>query len=150
MKIEEPEFVSEVIDQRYAVRQFEATMEQLMNDLEATLRPLAEFIETAINSDQIASAELQVTDADVQVKLQTSIINLPLEYINNINKIMIDAGTVPVNVYMIITAPKLNKSQLRIDELASTQGFQAANKLPELVQWASGQLDQLQQNLAAE
>ncbi|ANZ57472.1 hypothetical protein BGL34_06240 [Fructilactobacillus lindneri] len=153
MKIDEAKFVEEAEAEEFASKQFESTLAKLKTDPTKVLKPLCEFIEAAINSDKIASADLTVKDAEVCIKLQTSIINLPLNYSKNINKIMVGDGDVDVNVYMIITSPNINKSKLRIDELDDSVSFlekATGEDLERFVAWTKDQLEIISGNKKAE
>ena len=59
---------------------------------------------------------------------------------------MVGDGVVPVNVYMIIASPFINKSKMRIDELALSDEF--VKNLPDMVtqfvDWTKLQLDQIE------
>ncbi|USS84482.1 hypothetical protein M3M35_03970 [Fructilactobacillus myrtifloralis] len=142
MKINETDFVAEAEAETYAHKTITVPMADLQKQTAKTLAPLVQFVEAAINSDKIASADLQVSDAEVLVQLQTSIINLPLAYGKNIHKIMVDDGEVDVNVYMIIAAPAINKSKLRIDELLDATTFvkQPDQALDQFTAWMQTQL----------
>lgn len=148
MKIEEESFVEEAVAEEYAVKKFDASLADLQNDGEQTLAPLANFVEAALNSDKIASAELWIGDADLLIKLQTSIINLPLHYGKNIHKIMVGDGEVDVNVYMLMDAEKLNKTGSRIDELASSDDFVAdvSGNVAKFNDWVKTQLQTIAEN----
>ncbi|WP_395391680.1 hypothetical protein [Fructilactobacillus sanfranciscensis] len=146
MKIEEADFIAEASATEYAIKNFETTLADLKKKPAQVLQPMCDFIEAGINSDKISSAELFLPKSDITIKLQMSIINLPLEYAKNINKIMVGDGVVPVDVYMIIASPFINKSKMRIDELALSDEF--VKNLPDMVtqfvDWTKLQLDQIE------
>ena len=146
MKIEEADFIAEASATEYAIKNFETTLADLKKKPVQVLQPMCDFIEAGINSDKISSAELFLPKSDITIKLQMSIINLPLEYAKNINKIMVGDGVVPVNVYKIIASPFINKSKMRIDELALSDEF--VKNLPDMVtqfvDWTKLQLDQIE------
>lgn len=146
MKIEEADFIAEAEATEYAIKNFETTLADLKKNPAKVLQPMCDFIEVGINSDKISSAELFLPKSDITIKLQTSIINLPLEYAKNINKIMVGDGIVPVNVYMIIASPFINKSKMRIDELALSDEFvnNLSDMVTQFVDWTKLQLDQIE------
>ncbi|WP_429971549.1 hypothetical protein ACQW5G_02755 [Fructilactobacillus sp. Tb1] len=150
MKIDEADFITEAEATAYAIKNFETTLAELKKDPAKVLKPMVDFIEAGLNSDKISSAELFLPKSDITIKLQTSIINLPLEYGKNINKIMVGDGVVDVNVYMIIASPEINKSKMRIDEVATSDEF--VNNTPDMVtqftDWTKLQLDQIESNEA--
>ncbi|USS88295.1 hypothetical protein M3M39_02110 [Fructilactobacillus hinvesii] len=150
MKIDENEFVTEAEAVTYAQKTITVSLAELSEQTEPTIQPLVQFLEAAINSDKLASANLQVNDAEVLIQLQTSIINLPLTYGKNIHKIMVDDGEVDVNVYMIITAPEINRSKLWIDELMAADQLVAnpEQALRQFTDWVEAQLTTLAENQA--
>ncbi|USS90593.1 hypothetical protein [Fructilactobacillus carniphilus] len=151
MKIEENDFVTEAEAGTYAHKTVTTSLADLNEATSQTLRPLVEFVEAAVNSDKLASADLQVSDADILVQLQTSIINLPLAYGKNIHKIMVGDGEVDVNVYMIIAAPEINRSKLRIDELMAAEQLvkDPDQALDQFTDWLEAQLTTLAENQQA-
>ncbi|WP_054654495.1 hypothetical protein [Secundilactobacillus silagei] len=84
---------------------------------------MVEMIVKAVGENKLAQATLTLTDADIQVHLETSVVNLPLRYVNAMKKMLADDDTLPVSIYSIIESPDVNVSSLRIDKVASADDF---------------------------
>lgn len=114
-------------------------------DPDAVLAPLAAFVREQIGADKLAQATVQLSDADVSVRLETSVINLPLQDSKTIAKIMTVEDTAPINVYAVIEAEAINVSGLRIDALAPATTYvdQATVADQSLHDWVGLQIEQL-------
>lgn len=123
-----------------------ATQADFYADPDATMAPLAAFMRDQINADHLAQAELTLSDAGMSVRLELSVINLPLQDSKTIAKIMAVEETAPLNVYAVMEAEGLNASGLRIDALAPATTYveQAATADQSLHDWLALQIDKLQ------
>ncbi|WP_245155302.1 hypothetical protein [Levilactobacillus yiduensis] len=129
--------------QHFAVDTTEKAFEK---DPDGAMAPLAAFIREQIGKDQLAQAELKLTDTAVSVRLEMSVINLPLQDSKTIGKIMETSDEADINVYAVIETPDINVSGLRIDALAPAETYvdQAAVADESLHDWLKLQIEKLQ------
>lgn len=130
------------------VRHFSAdtTQKAFFKDPDKLMAPLAAFIREQIGKDQLAQAELTVTDAEMSVRLEMSVINLPLQDSKTIGKIMETDEEAELNVYAVIETPDINVSGLRIDALAPATTYvdQASVADQSLHDWLGLQIEKLE------
>lgn len=146
MEREVQAFIDAVADDEVQHFDQTATQQQFYADPVGAVAPLATFVRKQIEQDQLAQAELQITDAEVSVRLELSVINLPLKDTKTIAKIMATDSMAIVNVNAVIEAPAINVSKLRIDALAPAATFvdQAATADQSLADWLKLQVEKLQ------
>lgn len=115
-------------------------------DPDKAVAPLAAFIRQQIEQDHLAQAETTVNGTDISVRLELSVINLPLKDTKTIAKIMDVAQAAPLNVYAVIETPDINVSGLRIDALAPADTYvaQAQTADASLHDWLKLQIEKLQ------
>lgn len=115
-------------------------------DPDKAVAPLAAFIREQIGQDHLAQAETTVNGTDISVRLELSVINLPLQDTKTIAKIMDVAETAPLNVNAVIETPDINVSGLRIDALAPADTYvaQADTADASLHDWLKLQIEKLQ------
>lgn len=88
------------------------------------LDPLFLFLEQKINENQLVSGEIIISgDEPIHLSVETNVINLPLRYVNQISKIIINDPETDVNVYMFVDHPDVTRSGMRIELAASVQSF---------------------------
>lgn len=88
------------------------------------LDPLFLFLEQKINDNQLVSGEIIISgDEPIHLSVETNVINLPLRYVNQISKIIINDPETDVNVYMFVDHPDVTRSGMRIELAASVQSF---------------------------
>ena len=129
------------------VHHFNATAKQadFYADPDAVLAPLAAFMREQITADQLAQATLTLSDAEVSVRLEMSVINLPMQDSKTIGKIMDVGQTAPITISAVIETDAINVSGLRIDALAPATTYleQAATADQSLHDWVLLQIDKL-------
>lgn len=115
-------------------------------DPDKAVAPLVTFIRQQIEQDHLAQAETTVNGTDISVRLELSVINLPLQDTKTIAKIMDVAQTAPLNVYAVIETPDINVSGLRIDAFAPADTYlaQAETADASLHDWLKLQIEKLQ------
>jgi len=123
-----------------------ATQAAFYADPDAQMAPLAAFMRQQIAADKLAQTELKLTDADVSVRLEMSVLNLPQQDSKTIAKIMSVEETAPINVYAVIETEDINVSGLRIDALAPATTYvdQAETADQSLHDWLGLQIEKLQ------
>ncbi|MCM0583411.1 hypothetical protein H9L19_05680 [Weissella diestrammenae] len=88
------------------------------------LDSLFDFMTQQVHKNQIASGQIIISgDEPIQLWLETSLINLPLRYANQISKIVVDEPLSDVNLYMFVENPKVSRSGMRIELAASVQSY---------------------------
>ncbi|MGX6428518.1 hypothetical protein [Levilactobacillus yonginensis] len=124
----------------------ETTQAKFFADADKLMAPLADFIRQQIGADKLAQAELKLTDTDVSVRLEMSVINLPLQDSKTIGKIMETSDEADINVYAVIETPDINVSGLRIDALAPATTYVDQAKVADqsLHDWLGLQIEKLQ------
>lgn len=143
------DFVEEVEAENYETQNFGGSLAEIKKSGAAkALEPMVEMIVKAVGENKLAQATLTLTDADIQVHLETSIINLPLRYLNAMKKMLADDDTLPISVYSIIESPDVNASSLRIDKVASADDFVShqGDMADAIATWLEQQLDQIKEN----
>lgn len=146
MKREVQAFMDAVADDQIEHFTAETTQAKFFADPDGAMAPLAAFIRQQIGADQLAQAELKLTDTAVSVRLEMSVINLPLQDTKTIGKIMETNVEQDLNVYAVIETPDINVSGLRIDALAPATTYveQAQTADQSLHDWLNLQIEKLQ------
>ncbi|GAX08162.1 MAG: hypothetical protein DUD34_14615 [Lactobacillus sp.] len=143
------DFVEEVEAENYDTQNFGSSLAEIKKDgAVKSLEPMVNMIVKAIGENKLAQATLTLTDADIQVHLETSVVNLPLRYLNAMKKMLADDDTLPISVYSIVESPDINASSLRIDKVASADDFVShqADMATAIATWLDKQLDQIKEN----
>ena len=143
------DFVEEVEVENYDTQNFGSSLAEIKkNGAVKSLEPMVNMIVKAIGENKLAQATLTLTDADIQVHLETSVVNLPLRYLNAMKKMLADDDTLPISVYSIVESPDINASSLRIDKVASADDFVShqADMATAIATWLDKQLDQIKEN----
>ncbi|MFL1696201.1 hypothetical protein ACJQWY_05320 [Weissella kandleri] len=88
------------------------------------LDPLFDYVEQQLQANQMVSGEIMISGTEpIHLTLESNLINLPLRYVNQISKIVIDDPAKEVNIYMIVEHPHVTRSGLRIELAASVQSY---------------------------
>ncbi|MCH5462942.1 hypothetical protein HC026_06980 [Lactobacillus sp. LC28-10] len=143
------DFVEEVEAENYETQNFGSSLAEInKNGAAKSLEPMVTMIVKAIGENKLAQATLTLTDADIQVRLETSVVNLPLRYLTAMKKMLADDDTLPISVYSIIESPDVNASSLRIDKVASADDFVShqGDMAAAIATWLEKQLDQIKVN----
>ncbi|CAI2560677.1 MULTISPECIES: hypothetical protein [Apilactobacillus] len=147
MEMDAQKFIDDVTAENFETYSAEVSLADLKKDTAKAFQPLMEFMEEQVNSGRLASALLQVKGEDISFYLQNNIVNLPFRYIKNISKMMSDETNCPLNVYMFVESPDVNRSKMRIDELSSQDDFAVnADLSAKLGAWANDQLAAIEEN----
>lgn len=116
-----------------------------------TIKKALQFINDSIDSGYLGQYvwNVKMTRGDnVSVRLETNLINLPMQDAKRLNGKLLDNGaTYDVNLYMVIEGADVNKSGLRIDELATANEINTSSSLVTKFQvWVANQLAQTVEN----
>ncbi|ANZ60469.1 hypothetical protein AYR62_12300 [Secundilactobacillus paracollinoides] len=149
MDIAVADFIEKVETEQVTSQTFEITRGALdQQGDKAVLTPIVEFVAETVKKGELASAILSFTDAEIEFRLETSIINLPLRYVNTIKKMLSDEDDMAVNIYSVLESPDVNQSSLRIDKVASVDDFQAHQDVmaESIGEWLDTQLAAIKTN----
>ena len=113
------DFIAALKEETYASQSFTAADQATVN-----LDDLFTYAQDMAQKAQLFSGELLISgDEPISLRLESSLVNLPLRYTNAISKIVINDPAADVQVYMIIEHPLVTKSGLRIEKVASVAAF---------------------------
>jgi hypothetical protein len=112
-------FIDDATNEKIDGKTFTGKLDDVAADIDGVMKPVYNYIEAQLNLGKLGYAELKLTDADVAIRLETNLINLPLQEIKRISKMISDEDKLPVNVYILMISPLVNASGLRIDEVSS-------------------------------
>lgn len=142
-------FVDNLINEKIEGKSFTKKLDDIMKDPAKVMQPVYDYVEEQLNLGKLAYGEVKASDEDVAIRLETNLINLPFQDAKVISKMMQDQETLPVNVYLVISSPWVNKSSLRIDEVASADDYvgNVANYLDQMNNWVAEHLDMVKENL---
>lgn len=125
MQIKIQQFMDDVLDEKITAKVVKtdfATMQQV-----DTVKMGLNFIAKTTSNNEIAQYNWVVDMPEgekVSIRIETSVINLPLEDTKTISKILNVEDAAEMNVYLIAETPDMNKSGLRIDKVASVMAVQ--------------------------
>lgn len=142
-------FVDDVVNDKIEGKSFSKKLGEIMADPAKVMQPVYDYVEEQLNLGKLAYGEVKASDEDVVLRLETNLINLPFADAKIISKMMQDQGTLPVNVYLVIESPWVNKSSLRIDEITSADDFvgNVANYADKMNTWYADHLAMVKENL---
>ncbi|MCC6101474.1 hypothetical protein [Lentilactobacillus buchneri] len=142
-------FVDDLVNEKIEGKSFTKKLDDIMKDPAKVMQPVYDYVEGQLNLGKLAYGEVKASDEDVAIRLETNLINLPFQDAKVISKMMQDQETLPVNVYLVISSPWVNKSSLRIDEVASADDYvgNVANYLDQMNNWVAEHLDMVKENL---
>lgn len=117
----------------------------------ATIKSVLSFMQEAIDSGYLAQYEWQVKvkkGDPISVRLENNLINVPMGDAERLNgKLLNKDEEYPVKLYMVAEGESLNKSGLRIDELAADAAtVNQADASANFQSWVADQLAQLIEN----
>ena len=118
MQIAVQNFINNVIDGDFVSSEMETSYSRLINSLTA----LVNDFRTTIMQNKLCQSILMVNsfEEEVQIRLESGVINLPFANINRVDNFFEDlTQEVPLKMYLIIEANDLNASKFRIDEVSS-------------------------------
>lgn len=112
---------------------------------EVTIIKGLKYIEDQLASGYLCSYDWAVkmpVGDDLSVRLETNLINLPMQDAQRLDPKLLDRDVeYPVNVYMVAEGDQLNKSGLRIDELATEKELEkSADLVQKFQEWVAEQL----------
>ncbi|MCM6844406.1 hypothetical protein NE293_06970 [Latilactobacillus curvatus] len=127
MKIEVQAFINQIQDQTYLTDEYELpTPDPFVADV--ILAQLKPAIDKAIEKQALTSFSVltEYAGEPVKVTLETGIVNLPLQYIKKVNQFFELDDQAEVNLYLYVTSPLINRSNMRIDLIGTVASFEEA------------------------
>ncbi|GAK31419.1 hypothetical protein WOSG25_091180 [Weissella oryzae SG25] len=119
MELTGNEFIELLKNEQYTKKSFTAADTE---DIE--LDDFFAFVTKTLELNQLVSAEMIISGEEpIILRLESSLINLPLRYVNAISKIVINDPARELNLYMIVEHPLVSHSGLRIDLAASVAAY---------------------------
>lgn len=95
--------------------------------VEAALKPVFDATVAAIKAGKLIQATLTITSKEpTTISLETGVINLPFADWKKVNNFIEPEEMTPINVYLIIASPYVNRSGLRIDEVTPASEYVAS------------------------
>jgi hypothetical protein len=151
MKMDAQKFINDITEENYETNLVEISWKQVITNPQSSLSDQLAFMEEQINLGRLASSQLLVKNEDISFFLQNGIVNLPYRYDKNISKMMSGDGDCELHVYMFVESPDVNRSKLRIDELALQDDFNNdQHTLQTLTDWMQTQLTAIEANRNAD
>jgi hypothetical protein len=151
MKMDAQKFINDITEENYETNLVEISWKQVITNPQSSLSDQLAFMEEQINLGRLASSQLLVKNEDISFFLQNGIVNLPYRYAKNISKMMSGDGDCELHVYMFVESPDVNRSKLRIDELALQDDFNNdQHTLQTLTDWMQTQLTSIEANRNAD
>lgn len=152
MKINVQTFVDQVLDENYQSKSEKTTVAKL--EQEKAISAGLTYISQIAAKNELAQFEWKVKipgGDETSVRLETSIINLPLMNAKTITKILDVDQDSEVNVYLVCEDSDLNRSGLRIDLCASVTALaddqESVVKMAK--EWITTQLTTIKENREA-
>ncbi len=144
-------FIDDLTNEKLEHKTVTATLADVLDDPASQLQPIYEFVEELVNTGKVGYGELRVDDADLVISLETNLINLPLQEVKRIDKMISDNETLPLNIYLVMSSPFVNASNLRIDQVATADEFigHLDTYVPTMNSWVTDHLEDVQDNMKA-
>ena len=120
------DFLKALQDETYVATSSTTTFDKLNDDPEGVMADSIAFAKAQLSAGKLVQTRVDVTgfhDVEINVRLESSLINLPFAYANEIDKMLDPDETREVNLYMIFDSPAINVSKMRIDTASSVQAF---------------------------
>ena len=121
MKLTVAEYLDQVVGEKVVVTETETTASKVQQ--KATLKKTIDAVIDALDTGHLGKYQItiRVKKGDpVLFHLDTNLINVPMAEAERLDGKLLDKEiTYPVNLYMVMESEDVNKSGLRIDELAN-------------------------------
>lgn len=121
MKLTVENYLKAIKDEQVVVEKVDKTAAQAQQ--KTTLTTAIKTVIGQLTAGQVGQYVINVKmkkGDPVSLRFESNLINVPLDEAERLDPKMLDQGPeYPVNLYMVIESPDVNKSGLRIDELAN-------------------------------
>ncbi|WP_268913460.1 hypothetical protein [Lentilactobacillus sp. SPB1-3] len=129
--------------------QLKMKLAELLSISDSQVKSMVDKIISGLQSGkQAVISAINLTDDDSMFRLESNLINLPLDEIDRIDKMISDQDSLPINVYLVVTSENVNRSGLRIDKVASADDLinDPDNYLEFITKWISEKAEQITEN----
>jgi len=129
--------------------QLKMKLADLLSISDSQVKSMVDKIISGLQSGkQAVISAINLTDDDSMFRLESNLINLPLDEIDRIDKMISDQDSLPINVYLVVTSENVNRSGLRIDKVASADDLinDPDNYLEFITKWISEKAEQITEN----
>jgi len=129
--------------------QLKMKLVDLLSISDSQVKSMVDKIISGLQSGkQAVISAINLTDDDSMFRLESNLINLPLDEIDRIDKMISDQDSLPINVYLVVTSENVNRSGLRIDKVASADDLinDPDNYLEFITKWISEKAEQITEN----
>ena len=143
MQLTYEEYLNQLEAEHVQVETAQTTAAKVQEEM--TIIKALKFIEDQLASGYLVRYEWTVkmpVGASLSIRLETNLVNIPMAEAKRLDPKLLDRDKeYQVNVYMVAEGEDLNKSGLRIDELAAGDDFTSATGLVNQFQaWVADQL----------
>lgn len=132
MKLTVAEYLSQLTDDQVQVTTTESTAAKVQQA--SVLKQAIQTVIEALDTGHLARYELTIKmrkGDPVNFHLDTNLINVPMAEAERLDNKLLDKDPLyPVNLYMVMESDDLNKSHLRIDELANATDLDSGDLQP--------------------
>jgi hypothetical protein len=144
MKVLANEVIPVLKEVTFPTKNFEIKKVTLKKADGSGITPVFDFLKTSLKDHAISEAVIQV-NKDVIVKIQSNIVNLPLAYPAQLEKLTEGEQSYDVNIYAVFEAEAINSSHLRIDQIGTADDLLGddADLKANFKDWLLKQFDQL-------
>ncbi|GKT03641.1 hypothetical protein [Furfurilactobacillus entadae] len=154
MKINIADFLTALEEETYAATSGITTFDELTADPAMIMTGSLAFAQEQLQDGKLVQTRFDVTgyhDEPINIRLESSVINLPFAYAKEIDKMLDSDEEREVNLYLIFDSPAINVSKMRIDLISSVQAFldDPETVAERVTDWVREQLNQLAQRAAA-
>lgn len=148
MQIKVKDFIDQVVDGDFISSEMQTPIE----DLDSAIKQSVSDFQTSVAQNKLSQQIILVQgfNEEIQIRLESGIINLPFANINRVDNFFDELeAQVPLNLYLIVEAADLNQSKFRIDEVSSVSQVidDPAQTAKHVIEMVNQQLDQLQANV---
>lgn len=128
MKLTVADYISQITGDQVQVTTTESTAAKVQQP--AVLKKAIQTVMDAIDTGHLAKYEITIKmrkGDPVALHLDTNLINVPMAEAERLDNKLLDKGPAyPVNLYMVMESDDINKSHLRLDELANETDLDGA------------------------
>lgn len=152
MKLTVNDYLKMIADNKVQTEDADKTASQTQQ--KKTLTTAVEFMQEQLNKGYLGQYRFNVRmkkGDPVNFRLENNLINIPMDEAERLDPKLLDEGPAyPVNLYMVLESDDVNKSGLRIDELANEtdQGQPASALVDKLQPWLADHLAAVMENRA--
>lgn len=120
MELKVTDFLETIGDEpKYPVAATTVKKAPFIKDMNKVVTVATDYIKEQLTAKQVAVYQIEIAELETVIRLETNLINMPIDEPKRVQKLIGDEEQLPLNVYVVIKSPFINQSQLRIDLMAS-------------------------------